>query len=43
MGPPPQPGGVQEPPDLPEPRALPDVPELEPVAVAIDDRQMGLF
>jgi hypothetical protein len=43
MGPPPQPGGAQERPELPEPRALPDIPELEPVAVAIDDRQLGLF
>ena len=43
MGPPPQPGGEEERPELPEPRALPDIPELEPVAVAIDDRQLGLF
>ena len=43
MGPPPQPGGEEERPELPEPRVLPDIPELEPVAVAIDDRQLGLF
>ena len=44
MGPLPQPGREEEErPELPEPRALPDIPELEPVAVAIDDRQMGLF
>ena len=46
MEPPPQPGGVEErpaPPEPPAPRALPDIPELEPVAVAIDDRQLGLF
>jgi DNA polymerase len=44
MGPPPQPGGEEERPALPEtPRALPDIPELEPVAVALDDRQLGLF
>ena len=43
MAPPPQPGQEEERPDLPEPRPLPDVPELEPVAVAVDDRQMGLF
>ena len=30
-------------PSCPSRAALPDVPELEPVAVAIDDRQMGLF
>ena len=35
--------GARSAPSLPEPRALPDVPELEPVAVAVDDRQMGLF
>ena len=43
LAPPPQPGEAEERPALPEPRALPDVPELEPVAVAVDDRQMGLF
>ena len=48
MQPPPQPGAVQERPELPErepesePR-MPDLPELEPVAVPLDDRQMGLF
>ena len=36
--------GEEERPALPEtPRALPDIPELEPVAVALDDRQLGLF
>src|SRR6476620_4638101 len=43
MTPPSQPGQEEERRDLPEPRPLPDVPELEPVAVAVDDRQMGLF
>ena len=39
---PPQPGGEEE--ERPEPVPEPSgVPELEPVAVAIDDRQMGLF
>jgi DNA polymerase len=38
---PPQPGEEEERPEpVPEPSG---VPELEPVAVAIDDRQMGLF
>ena len=43
MAPPPQPGQEEERRDPPAPRPLPDVPELEPVAVAVDDRQMGLF
>jgi uracil-DNA glycosylase len=40
MAPPPQPGAEEERPEVAEPSA---VPELEPVAVAVNDRQMGLF
>jgi uracil-DNA glycosylase len=40
MAPPPQPGEEERPEMVPEPSG---VPELEPVAVAVDDRQMGLF
>jgi uracil-DNA glycosylase len=40
MAPPPQPGHEEERPEVPEMQALP---QLEGVAVAVDDRQMGLF
>ena len=42
MAPPPQPGEEEERPEARAP-SHPGVPELEPVAVAVDDRQMGLF
>jgi uracil-DNA glycosylase len=49
MAPPPQPGREEEPPEpeeppqVEEPRQMAELPELGSVAVAVDDRQMGLF